>query len=275
MSTLETEEVNLLDILAAFYAALKRNYILTFLLPLLGVGIALFYVNRARDIFESSLLIETSLLSENESQFLFDQLDRVGVIPGLSQEEDNNVNGFGFKVIRGETTPTPIERGISLNEKTLYLQVTARVYDDAVFPALERSIVDFVDKSPSVQRHRAEREKFYGGMISTIEQEIAAMDQVKKEITTKIQATYLNPSELYSKTVELLKEKTLYEIKREEIKSVHLIKGFDTLAVTRKPKMWLAGLIGFAAGFAVLCLVLFIKFFARYFKLYQKKQPAE
>jgi len=269
-----TEEIDFLELLASFYTAFKKNLLLGLGFPITGIIAALFFSYNSADLYESSILIETSLLSENECKFLFEQLDKFGVIPGLSKEQDHKIAGFKYEVIKNET-PIPngtisSDRILTLNERSVYLQLTARVYDEKVYPALQKAIVNFVNTSYPVTRHRSERERFYTEVITRIEKELKAMDQVKQEITSKVQATYLNPAELYAQTVRLEKEKTEYEIKREEIRIVHLIKGFDSLTFNAKMNKILVGIIGFAIGFAAFLFVLFIKFFAKYFTKYQK-----
>jgi hypothetical protein len=269
MAKIENDEVNLLDVLASFMAALKKNLALTILLPIIGVLIALGVSYNSRDLFESSLLIETSLLTENECTFLFNQLDKVGIVPGLTEEEDREVSGFRFAISKNNDNDATKSELSQLGEKSLYLEVTARVYNQKVYPSLEKAIVKFINESPSVVRHRNDREKFYGAMIKKINTEIQAMEEIKKNVDITKQATYMNPSELYYRSVSLFKEKIQYEIRQEEIKAVHLIKGFDSLTIDAKKSKMMVALTGFAIGVAVLFLVLFIKFFARYFTVYE------
>jgi hypothetical protein len=265
MAKSEIEEINLMDILASFVAALKRNIRLVLLFPLLGIMGAIGIAYSSRDLFESALLVETSLLSDNECRFLFNQLTKAGNVPGMSSEERKQLAGFRFNVIKND----PEINDHSLNEKSLYLEVTARVYNQNVFPSLEKALVRFINESPSVVRNRIEREKFYHAMIKEIDSEIAAMALVKGEINSATQATYLNPSDLYSNTVDMYKEKIKFEIKLDQIKSVHLIKGFDTLTIDAKMNKVMVAIIGFAIGVLCLCLFLFLQFFLRYFTVYE------
>jgi hypothetical protein len=270
MTTSDLNEINLMDVLARFYATLKRNLILTLLLPILGLltGIAISY--NSRDLFESSLLIETSLLTQSECKFLFEQLNKVGIIPGLTPEDDAKVQGFNYEVTKDEEVQRTNNSEVSLNEKTIYLQITARVHDESVFPALQKAVVTFVNESPAVTRHRHDRQKFYDGMIGRINTELVGMEEIKKEINTRTQATYLNPSDLYAQSVALYKEKTKYEIEREAITSVHLLKGFDSLTVDAKMNTTLFAIIGFIVGLLILLLVLFIQYFSLYYRDHQK-----
>lgn len=268
MEKVQSDEIDLLELVASFLAALKRNLLLTIILPLAGILIALAISYNSRDVFESSLLIETSLLTENECNFLFEQLDKFGVIPGLTKEQDDQVAGFKFKVTRHDGPVLSDVNMYQLNNR-VYIEVTARVFDKTVFVPLEKALVKFIDGSASVVRNRNEREKFYSEMIKRIDEEIASMDKVKEVISTKTQATYLNPSELYANSVKLYEDKTAYSIRLQEIRSVHLIKGFDSLSINAQLSKMIIALIGFAVGFCVLLMLLFIQFFRRYYKSYE------
>jgi hypothetical protein len=208
------------------------------------------------------------LLSENESKFLFEQLQKVGAIPGMKREQYQEIEGFEFKVT-GNNGPVLQGQNYFQVDRSVYLEVTARVFDKDVLPALEKSIVQFINESKPVVRHRAEREKFYGEVIAKINSEITAMDRLKNQVDKHEQATFLNPSDLYANAVTLLEKKAEYEIKRKEIQSIHLLKGFDSLTINAKLSLLKAGAIGFAVGFAVLCFLLFIKYFAYFFKRYE------
>ena len=270
MDKREAAEIDLLQLIAAFFLQLKQNLLLTILLPVVGVGIALAISMRPRaDIFESSLLVETSLLTDNECKFLFEQLDKVGIIPGLSEEEDQKVAGFSFKVTRNEG-PVLTDQNPYQLDRSVYLEVTARVLDKDVLPALQKAVVNFINSSQSVVRHRNERSRFYSEMIARINMELSSMDEVKKQVT-KTQATYLNPSELYASSVRLYEQKTEYEILAREIETIHLLKGFDSLTINAKTSLIQAILIGFGVGTGVLLLILFIRFFMSYFKQYEQK----
>jgi hypothetical protein len=263
MAKSESEEVNLLDLFASFLAALKKNLVLSILMPVIGLVIALVVSYKSRDQFESSMLIETSLLPENECEFLFEQLNKVGTIPGLTVEERKQLAGFKFAIKNDAATTDN-----NLNETSLYLEVTARVYNQDLFPPLEKAVLKVVNENSSVVRRRNERDKFYGQLIQEIDKEINSMEKIKQDVGNNI-AHYINPSELYATTVNLYKEKLQYEIRRDQIKTVHLIKGFDSLTIDAKQNKIVVAIVGFAIGFAALCAFLFIQFFVRYFTIYE------
>lgn len=264
--TVNAGEIDLLELGARFLNALRRNLILTILLPMTGLIAALLFSYNTKDLFQSGMLIETSLLSDKECEFLFNQLNKVSEFPGVTPEIAAHLQGLRYDVIKNEVIST---NNTNTTDKSVYLQVTATVNQKSIFPPLEGLIVKFINESEPVVRHRKERERFYSTMILKIDTEIRAMDQVKSQVNGNVQATYLNPSELYETTVALYKEKTEYEIKLDEIRNVHLVKGFDSLTIDAKLHKVIVALIGFITGFIVLAFILFIKFFIRYYNLYE------
>jgi hypothetical protein len=99
-------------------------------------------------------------------------------------------------------------------------------------------------------------------MIAKIDGEIAAMDQVKQK--TEAMASYVDPSELYAKTVELFRIRTESEIKLKSISTVQVTKGFGSLIKDARMSKVVVAAAGLALGFFIAILLLFIKFFNDY-----------
>lgn len=259
----ESEEVGLLDLFAGAFTTLKKNVTLAIAIPLVGIASGVYYYLSSSNSWESSILMETSLLSLQEAKFLFEQLEKSRLLPGLEEDQQQKVKMLSFEVFDQN------EKVNSLNERTVYLQVTARVSEKEVFQPLQQALLNIVNTSSPVLRHRTERTSFYDKLISKIDEEINAMEKVKGQIPGETQATYLNPSLLYSQTVELFREKMTLEIRKEDVASVHLIKGFNTLTFDRKPSFIIPVAVGFVVGLLLLSIILFLKFFASYFRAYQ------
>jgi hypothetical protein len=256
MAKSDVEEVNLLDLLATFTAALRRNLALTLLLPLTGAVIALAVAYKSSNRIESSLLMETSLLSVGETKFIMEELVRLDTFPGLTVEQQAELAGLRYDISMNDQES-------ELNEKSLYLEITVTVRDPAILPALQAGIIKYINESPSVVRHRGERQKFYSELVKKIDQEIAAMEVIKKESSLNAQAQSLNPADLYSSSVDLYKQKMQFEIRRDQISTVHLISGFDSVVAAGTSKV-VALVIGLVVGFVCVCAVLFIQYFTRY-----------
>lgn len=250
---IHSDEIDLMELLARVYRAIKRNLLLFTVLPVTGVIFTLSLAYNSSDKFSSSMMITTDLLSENEAKFIFDELEKADSIPGLSSEEKRKMLGLNFEVEQGEQND---------RSKRVYLKVTAIVKDPAVFPSLEKTVVRYINSVDPVVRSRKDQELFYKQMIAKIDNEIAAMDQIKQK--TDAMASYVDPSELYAKTVELFRIRTESEIKLQNINTVHVAKGFGSLIKDARLSKLLVAIVGLGLGFVIAILLMFIKFFNDY-----------
>lgn len=244
-----SDEIDLMELLARVYRAIKRNLLLFTVLPVIGVIFTLSLAYNSSDKFSSSMMITTDLLSENEAKFIFDELEKADSIPDLSNKEKEKLVRLNFDVEHGE-------------QKQVYLKITAVVTDPAIFPTLEKTVVRYINSVEPVMRSRQNQELYYKQMIAKIDGEIAAMDHVKQK--TEAMASYVDPSELYSKTVDLFKIRTESEIKLKSISTVQVAKGFGSLIKDAKLSKVMVAAAGLVLGFVVAILLLFIKFFNNY-----------
>lgn len=250
---MNSDEIDLMELLARVYRAFKRNLLLVIILPVSGVIFTLSLAYNSGDKFSSSMMITTDLLSANEARFIFDELEKADSVPGLSSEEKKKLLGLNFDVDQGEQID---------KTKQVYLKITAIVTDPAIFPSLEKTVVRYINSVDPVVRNRQNQELYYKQMITKIDGEITAMDQVKQK--TEAMASYVDPSELYAKTVELFKMRTESEIKLKSISTVQVSKGFGSLIKDARMSKLVVAVAGLLLGFFIAALLLFVKFFNDY-----------
>ena len=113
---MNSDEIDLMELLARVYRAFKRNLLLVIILPVSGVIFTLSLAYNSGDKFSSSMMITTDLLSANEARFIFDELEKADSVPGLSSEEKKKLLGLNFDVDQGEQID---------KTKQVYLKITA------------------------------------------------------------------------------------------------------------------------------------------------------
>ncbi|SKC38512.1 hypothetical protein [Ohtaekwangia koreensis] len=251
----QSDEIDLMELLARVYRAIKHNLLIFTILPIAGMIFTISMAYNSDDKFSSSMMITTDLLSINEAKFIFDELEKADSIPGLSGDERKNLLALNFDVEQGEQND---------KTKSVNLKVTAIVKDPKAFPSLEKEIVQYLNSVDPVIRNRRDQQIYYKQMIEKIDGEIAFMDQIKKQTDSKSMASYVDPSDLYAKTVDLFKIRTESEIKLNNIQSVHVAKGFGSLIKDAKAPKFIAAIVGFVGGLVIATLLLFIKFFNDY-----------
>lgn len=249
-------EIDLMELLAKAYRVFLKNILLFIIIPLLCIGIALLLTYNAAKKFSSSMMVTTTLLTENEGRFIFEELGKSDSIPGLDRQNGINLVGLKFGIESATGSP----------EREVYLKITATVKDPALFPFLEGVVVNYLNNTRPVRRARESKELFYKNMIREIDSEIAGMNKIKEQTDTRSMAAYLSPSDLYAKTVELYEKRSDYELKLKDINTVHVVKGFQSLVKDVNLSKSLAVIIGFLAGTMLALFIVFIRYFTGYYK---------
>ncbi len=247
-----SNDISLLEVAIASYETLRRNMMLTILLPLAGIAIGVVYHFVSSDRFQSSMLIETSLLTKQEGEFLLDQIDEVKQLPGLSEENLSKILRLKFDILEGNVS-------LKQNYRTILIKATARVTDPHAFPKLQAAVINVIDSTDIIKLHRSERQIYYTSLIAKIDGELSAMENVKQQVSGNVQATYLNPALLYEQTVELFREKAELQMQLSEISSLRVVKEFESLLAYKKLSLPVTIILGFICGVAVLITVLFLK----------------
>lgn len=256
MSQLQnSDEIDLMELLARGYASFKRNIFLFILIPLAGAGIALGFSYTSKEKFSSSMMVETELLTPNEAKFIVEELKKTDSIPGLKRYT-SELLGLRFQVEDNETS----------GGKEVYLRITATVTTPAIFPSLEEVLIRYLNDTRPVRRNRTVREAFLKSMITEIDEEIAAMDKIKQQTDTRTMSNYVAPADLYAKTVEIYEQRNEFEMELKEIQSVHIVKGFQSLVKDARMSKAMLAIIGFIIGFLVVVVIMFVRYFNNFYK---------
>lgn len=246
------DEIDLMDLAAKGYRAFRKNIVLFIVLPLTGLGIALLISYSSSDKYSSSMMIETDLLTSNEANFIINELDETDSIPGISKKRDKELIDLKFEVAG--------------SDQNVYIKVTAYVTNPRLFPYLEKIIVNYLNGTRPVYRMRQDRGQFYRNMIKEIDDELGSIEEIKKQTDAKTIAAYLSPSDLFAKTVELQEKRAQYEMNLRQISTVHVVKGFQSLAKDAKLKKPIVAIIGFIVGGLTALIIVFLKSFNNYYK---------
>lgn len=248
-----SNDISLLEVAIAAYRTLRRNLMLTILIPLSGIAIAVVYHFTSSDRFQGSMLIETSLLNKQEAGFVLDQIDEVRLLPGLSDEHLSKILRLKFDVLDGNVS-------VKQDYRTVLIKATARVTDPRIFATLQAVVVNVIDSMDIVRVHRKERQLYYNSLISKIDEELSAMETVKTQVSGNVQATYLDPASLYEQTIELFREKANLQMQLAEISTIRVVKEFESLFSYKKLTLPVIIVLGFVCGVAILITVLFLKY---------------
>ncbi len=256
------QEADLMHLLAMLIRTLKANKFLTIVFPIIGMLGGYIASSLTTSTVQASMMVSTDLISEAESTFLFDQLGKADSIQGLTKEQEKQVFRINYEVLKGEQ---------DINKSTpIYFKITTVISDKKVLPVLQNAIVNYLNNSAPVKRHREKKEKLCMDMIHKIDGELAALQQVEKEVNDKTKATFLDPSGLFEKSVELNEKKVQYELAYKDAQTIHIVKGFGSLTKLAKLPSALYVIVGFFVGVIALMLVIFLKSFGKYYNNFER-----
>jgi hypothetical protein len=259
------QEVDLLRLLAKSYRFLKHNIILVIVCPGLGLLLGFLYTQFSTQprlsnaIAQSSMMLGTDLLNENEANYLCNDLISTDSLPGLSKTQKESIVGLGYEV-KKETFK---ERSF------VFIKLSATITHHYVLAPLQTSLLTYFSQCEPVIRQRKLREKFYRIMITKLDDEIAGLENLKKNDIEKFSTISSNP---FSQTIELYERKLNYENELEK-SAVYVVKGFglpSTVEATNNPKLYYI-FFGFLGGIFILGLILFVRFFSAYYKNFEQE----
>jgi len=256
------QEINLLEMLAKLYGTLRRNWLLAIILPVLGIIAGYGQYSLSKDALKSSMMISTRLITEEESNFLFDELGKGRAIFGLTK---GKITQIKFSVKEGKKNDSELDK---LNTAPpVYFKITATIKDTSALPEIQEAIINYLNNTAPIKRHREQRQKLYNLMIFKIDQELAALNEVEKEVGNQTKATFLDPSTLFSRSVDLYRERVTYELALKDIESVQVVKGFGSPS---RPSRIIFVSLGLLAGIILLAIVIFARYFRSYYNQFEK-----
>jgi hypothetical protein len=139
--------------------------------------------------------------------------------------------------------------------------VTVRVTDNAILPDLEEGIVEYIAGKDFVKIRTDQKKRTYQELIARVAEEIEKLEAVKQRILEGAYSSpqgvvMMNPSEAYSRTVQLVKEKLELEERLKLVNSVQVVEGFIPLNQPVSPRLSLLLVGGFVAGIVVFLFII-------------------
>ena len=263
-----TDEIDLLEILARLYSNLKNNLLLSIILPLTGLIAGFMFAYTSESKVESSMMVVTRLLSLAECQFLLKQMEKSDTFYAITPEQRSGLISISHEIA---LDPTPV---VDKDNPRVHITISLTVRNHDLLRPFQNSIITYLEASRPAVKKKYEQHEMYAGLIAEIDRELKGLDEVKTQITTRAQASFLNPAALYTAPVELTKQKIQYQLGLSDNTAFNLVQGFDAMSRIAKLSPVVYALIGVLAGVAVLFMLLFLKYFWSYYRKYrQLHQP--
>jgi len=248
-----SDDVDLLHAAAKFYWILKNNVVLIILCVVVGIGLGIVLSRFAKDAVKSRMMVETAFINQQEAKFLVNELDGINFLPGKRSKLE-------YDVKTGDR-----------EDKNIYIIVTASAGDTTDLSHIQASIKKFLNQSEPFLRRKKETAEVCLNMIKEINIQLADLASVKEKVDDKSKATFLNPADLFTKTVDLYNKRLNYEIELQNAESVHIVKGFDTVARSARIPSSMYVLAGLLFGGIVAIVALVLKRFSKYYREFEKR----
>lgn len=249
-----SDEINLEELLLKIILVIKRNLVLIVAFFIIGTALGFTYGMLGTKIYESKMLITSDYLTDSYAEKLNKNLNSI-IADGnmellaaklnLSREEASLINAIEMEGVQKERP--------SQNEKVkqpFFLFISARTYDPAVYPKLEKGLVFYFENN-EFSKARVEQTRIYDRkLILKIEDEIQSLEKFKTRIfdgtifDNSKGNIMIDPGEINSKIIELTKEKLSLEKELSLISNAQVVEGFTQYLHPAKPNR----IISLAAG---------------------------
>ncbi|HLT82138.1 MAG TPA: hypothetical protein VKZ86_14005 [Cyclobacteriaceae bacterium] len=264
MNQTHHEEIDLVELLARSLRALRRHLVLILICLGVTIGFAVWIWSASARVYESRMLIYSSILTESYCQELAESLNALvrdgnhGLLAdrlGLTEEQAS--------AIRKVTMEGALET--ASEQERLAIVVTVRILDNSMLPDLQEGIIEFISQNDFVRVRTEEKKRAYQELIARVEQEIEKLESVKQSMLQGSRASasatmLMNPSEAYVSTVELVKEKLELEEKLRLVNSVQVVEGFVPIKKPVSPKLSILLPVGFVAGLLLAVVIIALRY---------------
>ncbi|MBS1952283.1 MAG: hypothetical protein JST37_14860 [Bacteroidetes bacterium] len=235
-------------------------------------------------IYESKMLLRSDILTESYSKQLtedfFKLIDQKNTPVlskrlSLSEQEASLIDGIIFDYVKSEN---PVKTG-RMEEVEKYFEsnmliITVWVKDNSILNKLQPGIIQFLQSNPFVKVRVERRKQMFHALIKKLDKEIKSLDSLKQTLfkgvgtksTLNPEMVLVDPSNIYTKLMELTREKISYKNELELIESIQLIEGFTAFEKPLKPNLSKYLVAGLVAGLALAALILLIQPIAKELK---------
>jgi len=257
-----SEEIDLLDVAAKTYRAIRNNLVFVVGLPILGVAIGFLNVKSAPKHFESKMVVYSEILTYPVAGELIETLDELihddpALLSrklGLSENQGSKIREISISPV-GEVAPTfPID--------IKYLRIKVLVDDQNLLDTLQGALLEYFEQNHFVKIRVDQRKAYYLQLIRDLDQELQSLETLKQNnysgnfIERAKGNVMFDPTTVNSKIIALKEDRIIYSNNLELVNSVQIVEGLTEnnhlVSEPRKFTMVSCGLIGLILAFLVI-----------------------
>jgi uncharacterized protein involved in exopolysaccharide biosynthesis len=257
-----SDEIDLIELLAKVTLGIKNNFRSLVLAFVIGSLLGLAFYQFVPKVYESNMIIQSDILTESYGERIAESMDLLireqnfeilGSRMGISLEKAASINKIKIESVKTNTTE---------KENNTFI-ITVRTTDNTLLPDLQNGLINYLRNNEFVKVRVRQRQDYYKAMIEKVGQEISSLDSLKKRLFTgkpiysnSAEMMLVDPTNIYSKIIELNKEQINYKNGLELVNSIQLVEGFTIYKKPVSPKLSISLTAGASIGvFFVLTLI--------------------
>ena len=256
------------DVVILFLKILKNNLILLITLAIVGLLLAIAFYFTKKPSYESSMIVQSEILTEAYSNTLTETLERLiqeGSYLLLSEKLDLSIKQ-AEQLIGIQVESITEDRGEDITKNRIF-KIYVSTFDNSVLRDLEKGIINYLETNKFVSKRTELKRKRLRSLIKKIDDEISEIDSLKKIISLGSLINQngsgdifmLDPSGIYNVGISIYKDGLIYQESLELINSIELIEGFVAFKKPISPKLSVTIIFGLLGGLFIAIVIVCLK----------------
>jgi hypothetical protein len=280
LKTSESGEIDLIELLAKFIKAVTNNVRLLFIAFIMGTILGGAYSQFAPKVYEGKMILLSDILTESYSERITESLDNLikedndkllSQRLGIKEEEASSIQKVEIENVKQK------ESRDEKSESATFI-VTVRTKNKNSLTNLQEGLINYLRNNEYVKIRVRQRENYYKSMIEKVGQEISSLDSLKKRLfsgqpiySKSAEMMLVDPTNIYSKIIELNKEQINYRNGLELVNSIQLVEGFTVYNKPVSPKLSISLIAGSSLGIFFVFVLIAFKAIRKLVKLSEEK----
>ncbi|UII34305.1 Wzz/FepE/Etk N-terminal domain-containing protein [Fulvivirga ulvae] len=275
MSEKGTDEIDLTELLVKLKNIFLRNKITIALLTIVGLLLGLLYYNLKPAVYQSEIVVRATVLNESLLKVINEnltQLIKENNYKGLAQKLNLSTKVAEY-IQSVEIEPTD-ENADKKLEYAFYV-IKVESFSNDHWSELEEGMLHYLSHNTYVKKRIDLKSEQYAGFIAKLDEEINQIDSLKRglyqsENFNKDNVVLMNPGEVYTALLELIKQKQQLEEELEFNQAVEIVEDFDAYQRPVSPRPVFSVAVGGLIGFLISLFIAFGREFNSYLKQYER-----
>lgn len=275
-----SDEIDLLELLAKLVITIKANLVLIIGAFVIGTVLGLAYFQFVPKIYESKMILQSDILTSSYSERITESLNNLikeqnkeilSKRVGLTEKQAESITKIEIESIKQK------ESAEDKSENATFI-VTIRTKDNSILTSLQDGLINHLRNNEYVKIRVRQRQEFYKAMIEKVGLEINSLDSLKKRLFTgqpiyskSSEMMLVDPTNIYSKIIDLNKEQIGYKNALELVNSIQLVEGFTIFNKPVSPKLSISLAAGASFGLFMVALLIGFKSLRKIVRLSEEK----